>query len=55
MEHLKNILVGIYFYSSSFRSNYPVVLTVRPNDCGEKLVIKSFISEHNHICNKVNS
>ncbi|KAF0757572.1 protein FAR-RED ELONGATED HYPOCOTYL 3-like [Aphis craccivora] len=45
-------VTGLRPQQSSFRSNCPVVLTVRPNDCGDKLVIKSFISEHNHICSK---
>ncbi|XP_022161811.1 uncharacterized protein LOC111027704 [Myzus persicae] len=48
----KSQSTGLRPQQSSFRSNCPVVLTVRPNDCGEKLVIKSFISEHNHICSK---
>lgn len=41
------------FSFSSYRSNCPVVIRIRPDAMGEKLVIKSFVSEHNHICTKV--
>lgn len=41
------------FSFSSYRSNYFVVIHIRPNVTGERLVIKSFVSEHNHIRSKI--
>jgi len=29
------------------------MISVRPNDSGDKLVIKSFVTEHNHIRSEV--